>query len=493
MVRNVSVNDICFYKNDFPVDVEIEANRIPKGEYSVELWSGDKVIQKQKLVYNDDSQQFHSVKFLVNAASIGFVPYEVRIQELDGESSFENNKRQFFIEVIDSRSEVLILSDGPHPDLKAIRQMLDQDENLEIKSELISEWEGSLNDVSLLILRLNGKEDVTTLIRETRSKKIPTLYLLGTQLRSSDLSGLGLSINYPSGNSLDEAQVYLEDGFSLFEISDGLRQDFSKWPPLKVRFGKVSVSGGSTMLKQKIGPVLKSDHVLSFVNKNGLKQGVLVGEGIWRWRLDDYRRNGNNDKFKELINGMMQYLLVKQNKYPLRVKLPKRFTTQNDVMINAEFYNEALEQITDPEIDLTLINEEDKDVNFTFSRSGKGYLLNMRALSAGRYKWKAQTEWNSKKYEKSGSFVVQDVSLEKLATRADHSILETISMNSGGKFFQLANYRAMIQDLQKRDDVNVVSYEESSFAELIEYLWICFLIVLLFGTEWFIRKYEGGY
>lgn len=493
MIRNISVNEICFYKNDFPVDVEIEANRIPEGEYLIELWSGGKKIQSQKLNYTNARQQFYTVKFLVNAASIGFVPYEVRIQEVNGESSLQNNRRKFYVEVIDSRSKVVLLADGPHPDIKAIHQMLELDENLEIESHLTSEWEGNLSDASLLILRINGRNDLSGIVREARSKKIPTFYMFGAQLSNRDIASFQLNLNYPSGNSLDEVQVYQEDGFSLFQISEGLRTDLSKWPPLKVRFGKASVAGSSVFLKQKIGPVLKADHVLSFTNKNGRKEAFLMGEGLWRWRLDDYRRNRNNDKFRELISGLTQYLLVKQNKYPLRVKLPKRFTTLNDVIINAEFYNEALEQITDPEIDLVLTDQNGREMNFTFSSIGAGYLLDMGKLNAGNYRWLATAEWNGKKYQKSGEFIVEDVSLEKLATKADHDILKTISMNSGGSFFKMDNYSALISDLKKREDINVISYEESSFSELIEYIWFCFLIALLFSLEWFIRKYEGGY
>lgn len=493
MIRNVSVNDICFYKNDFPVDVEIEANRIPAGDYTLELWSGDIKIQTQKLTYTNSRQQFQTVKFLVNASQIGFVPYEVRLQQLNGESSYSNNSRQFYVEVIDSRSKVLLLADGPHPDVKAIHQMLELDENLEVETALLSEWEGSLSDISLLILRINGQENMTQVIREAKSKKIPTLFMLGAQMSSRDISSLQLPVNYPSGNSLDEVQVYMEDGFSLFEVSDALRAELSKWPPLKVRFGKTSVPGTSVFLKQKIGPVLKTDHVLSFINRSGRKEAYLVGEGIWRWRLDDFRRNSNNDKFKELVSGVTQYLLVKQNKYPLRVKLPNRFTTQNEVILNAEFYNDALEQITDPDIDLVVIDNDGKEATFTFNRNGKGYLLNLGRLPSGKYKWQASTEWNAKKYEKSGEFIIEDVSLEKLATKADHDLLKTVSLASGGKFFELKDYPQLISDIKKREDVNVVSYEESSFSELIEYLWLCLLIIVLFAAEWFIRKYDGVY
>ncbi|MFZ9028210.1 MAG: hypothetical protein ACO2Z9_04300, partial [Crocinitomicaceae bacterium] len=156
LIRNVSANEIAFFRNDFPVDVEIEANKIPTGDYTLELWSNDKKLGTQQITYDASKQQFHTAKFVVNASRIGFVPYEVRLQLVDGESSTVNNSRKFYVEVIDSRSKVLMLASGPHPDIKAIRQMLDQDENVEVESKLLSDWEGSLNDVSLLVIRSTG-------------------------------------------------------------------------------------------------------------------------------------------------------------------------------------------------------------------------------------------------------------------------------------------------------------------------------------------------
>ena len=64
LIRNVSANEIAFFKNDFPVDVEIEANKIPAGEYTVELWSNDKKLGSQQITYDASKQQFHTAKFV---------------------------------------------------------------------------------------------------------------------------------------------------------------------------------------------------------------------------------------------------------------------------------------------------------------------------------------------------------------------------------------------------------------------------------------------
>lgn len=493
LIRNVSANDIAFYKNEFPVEIDVEANLIPAGDYKISVQKEGKVVKEQMLKYKGEAVEFHHVSFILEATDLGFVNYEVILENIDGESTFVNNRRSFFIEVIDSRSKVLLLSDAPHPDLTAIKQMISDNQNMEVESALIDSWEGDLKEYSLLILQLSGKKDVKAIIAKSKTLKLPVWYLLTSQFDKSDADQLRLDIQYPSGRSEDEVQVYLKQGFQLFEISDDLKSRIAKWPPLKVRFGKVNVTGAQVLLGQRIGPVQKPDPVLVFRDRNQQKSAILLGEGVWRWRIDEYAKTGDHNAFKELIEKTVQYLLVKQNKDPFRIKLPKRLNVQEEIIINAEFYNASMEQITTPEIDFELTDPSGKQNKFVFAKEGNGYVLSIGKLKEGKYSWTGRTSYNGKNYERSGEFVVQDVSIEKLATRADHATLKLISERTGGAFHELSNAAKVINEIAQRKDIKTITYKESSFIDLIDKLWLFILIIALLATEWFIRKYQGGY
>jgi hypothetical protein len=41
---------------------------------------------------------------------------------------------------------------------------------------------------------------------------------------------------------------------------------------------------------------------------NNRKIAVLIGEGIWRWRLNEFADTGNTVAFDELFSKLVQYL-----------------------------------------------------------------------------------------------------------------------------------------------------------------------------------------
>ena len=54
------------------------------------------------------------------------------VQKIAGEFTYQNNTRTVYIEVIDSRSKILLYSHAPHPDIAALQQALAGNENYEV-------------------------------------------------------------------------------------------------------------------------------------------------------------------------------------------------------------------------------------------------------------------------------------------------------------------------------------------------------------------------
>jgi hypothetical protein len=207
----------------------------------------------------------------------------------------------------------------------------------------------------------------------------------------------------------------------------------------------------------------------------------------------EFARTNGNKGFNELIQKSVQYLVVKKNTDALRVNLPRRFNVNDDVIINAEFYNSSLERITDPTISFVLTDENGDKVDYSFGKGELDYRLSLGKLPVGKYDWRAKTTFNGKSYEKSGSFVVNDISLENLETSANHNLLQQIAENSNGKFYTLKNINRMLDDIDKRTDIVTVTSDESTFKDIIDYKWLFFLIIVLLGLEWFLRRRVGAY
>lgn len=493
LIRNVSANDIAFYKNQFPIEVDIEASKMGNSQATVDLYQGSEKIATQEILYNGEFLDFKHISFVVDANAVGFVNYTIKIQPLEGESSLENNSRSVYVEVIDSRSKILMLSQAPHPDVSAIKQVLDKDQNSEVTSQLISDWDGQLKDVELLVWHGAGLSSNAALVNEIQKQNVAVWYIIPTGSQRNRVAELGLGVNVPADRRTDDVQGYTNTGFQLFELSDKVDQMLEKAPPVSVKFGAAQIEGASSLISQRIGPVKKSDPIFVIGKNSKSKYAVFLGEGLWRWRLSEYARTRKHEGFDEVVQKTTQYLVIKRNNDPFRVNLPKRFNTNGDVIIQAEFYNDAFEPIVDPDIQFELKNDDNRVLPYVFAKNTKDYILELGKLRSGKYEWNASTKHNGKSYEKSGAFIVEDISLEALATNADHNLLKLISDQSSGEFYNLTEMNKLLKDIGNRDDIVHVAYDETDYSNLIDWKWIFALVALFLSMEWLLRRYFGTY
>jgi hypothetical protein len=494
-VKNVATNDITFLGNKFPVEVDLEGIKMGKGTATVSILRDGKQLTSQQVNYVDGVRDFQHASFLLDADRIGFQTYSVVISKAGNEYNYANNSRTFYVEVIDSRSKVLILAGAPHPDIAAWREVLELDENLEVESILLKDWKKDLTKTDLVIWHEPGIGFDASVQQLLEDKKIPVLYTVGPNTSASVIQKLTIGISATSANGqTDDVQGGINTGFQQFEISDALKNMIESGPPLKSKFGEIKTSGGIEVLaNQRLGSIRKTDPLIFFTKSGQIKVGVIYGEGIWRWKMNEYVRTGAQEGFTEFVNKIAQYLLVKQNTSRLRVNFPKRFTKDEDVIVNANYYNQSLEPVSDAEIRLEVRNEKGKLSKVSFGVAGKQYVASLGKLPPGIYTWKAVATRNGQAEVKSGVFVVEDMELEDLDTYADHQLLRQIAKSTGGKFFELKNANDVLKAIQGRDDITTVSYRDATFKDLADLKWLFFLLLMCLALEWFLRRWFGAY
>jgi hypothetical protein len=494
LIRNITVNDIAFLKNDFPVEVDLESFKIGARSVNVSIFQNGQKVGNQVVQYKNGKRDFQQANFVLNATKAGFQTYTVKLEAIDNEYTLKNNTRTFYIEVIDARSKVLILAGAPHPDIAALKEVLDANENIEAESVLLKDWNKSLDKVNLVIWHEPGVNFDQSTLDAIQAKKIPLFFVVGPNTTNGVLSKLNLGLAAAAGNQTDDNQAFLNPSFSSFEIDDKVADALTYYPPLKSKFGSLKMNGNAEiLLYQRIGQIRKKEPLLFFLQQNNLRSGVLYGEGLWRWKLNDFVRSGNHDAFKELWSKVFNYLLVKQQGAGLRVEFQKRFTIDEDVIVNASFYNASLEPITKPLIDMKVTDEKGKVYRSQFGVFGSSYKLSLGKLKAGKYNWSAKASYDGKSYSKQGYFVVEDIQIEKSETTANHGVMKQLAKQSNGKFYQLNQYESLLSDIDKREDIANVQYEETAFNDLMDYFSIFLLLFLLLAGEWFLRRYLGSY
>jgi hypothetical protein len=347
----------------------------------------------------------------------------------------------------------------------------------------------------ILLYQLPSVNATSKLVSEAVNSDIPLLFIVGNQTHIRNFNSLqtGLMIN-PLGNRFNEPQPVLDDHFPLFTLSDAAKNYLSRFPALQSPFGSYRASASAIpLLYQLIGTVKTKDPLMVFSQIGSKKTAVLAGEGLWRWRLQDYLDHGNHDIFNELIDKTIQYLAVKQNKSQFRIVSKGTFPENQALEMEAEVYNESYELINSPEVNLEIQNEKGRKFPFSFSKTSNAYRLNAGLFPAGEYTYLAKTKLGEKVFTQKGSFSITTLMLEAGNTTADHQLLYSLATKHNGELVYPAQMNGLAAKIAARDDIRPVIYNPKKLVDLVELKTVFFLLLILLSAEWFMRKRNGAY
>jgi hypothetical protein len=424
--------------------------------------------------------------------------YVIVLDPLEGELSQANNRKEIFVEVIDSRSKVLILSASPHPDIAALREAITSNVNYEVEESLLGDFTGDIGKYSLVILHQlpSVNEPADALLRSIDEKKVPALFILGTQ---SDLNRFnqwksGLKIVSPGKMAYDESVPIQNPGFTAFSLTDATKAWLTDLPPLISPLGTYQVDNASrVLLNQRLGSVETSRPMILFNETLDGRTGVIAGEGIWKWRIYNFAKTKDHVAFNELINKTVQFLSLKDQKKNFRIYNKSNYRENEPVIFDAEVYNESYELTNEAEAGITIRNEDGKEFPFVFNKAGNAYHLDAGTFPPGNYSYQAKVTLGSNIYSDAGQFSVSAIDLEALNTVADHHLLYQLAVETGGKMFYPKDMDLMADNIMARDDIRPVTYTRKKYEDLLNKGWVVALILGLLTLEWFMRKRAGSY
>ena len=496
-IAETAANRIAFLGNSFPIEAVIEADKLEGSSARFSISHKGEVLFSEIVDYSREGFST-TIRAILEAKEPGLQRYSLNLQYLDEESTEVNNATSVFVDVLDDRQEVLILGNSPHPDLKSLREAIVSNDNYKVEVALVSEFDGELSDFDLVVLHqlpsvTAAGRNVERLLKDS---DVPVFAIVGQQTALNGLTSLGLGVSFMGrSNSTNDVKGFLNADFTLFKNGDGINSLVQEAPPLQVPFGQWSWSPSSeVLLYQKVGRISTEDALLIVNTNNDRKSAVLLGEGLWRWRLTDYAINENHAIFDAFISSLVQYLAVKEDKRLFRVYGPEMAMENEALVFKAELYNPSYEAINDVDVELIIRSEDGTEFPYFFSRTPEAYRLDIESFPAGNYTYEAFIDNGGERQRDAGSFGVKPFALEGARLQADHQTLNLLSENSGGELFYPENVGGLIQQLNEgQNQLKPVSYSNEIFNTILNFRWIFFILLILLSAEWFIRKYLGGY
>lgn len=496
-IGNVAHNKLAYLGNDFPVEVVVNADYLKDEEVTVSIQRNGEEIATQNKTISADNDVI-TLSFKIEADKAGKQLYTVKVKPLEEEFTLLNNEQEVFIEVLNNKQEILIVTAAPHPDIAAIKYAIEKNINYKVTVMPIGDYAGGIDEYNLAILHqvpsVNGGEQ--KLLNDISKEKTPVLYFTGGQSNYAAFNQLKSGLTLVGANGSTDAKPSLNTGFSNFTVEEGIKQLLPNLPPMQIPFASdyQITNSVNVLFYQKIGNTSTQFPLIGFNPKGEQKTGFVLGEGIWRWKFQDYIKNNNNVEFESLISKMVQYLAVKEDKSKFRVYAESEYLENEKVIFNAELYNDIYELVNEAEVNLIITSADGKEFpTKTFSKAGQSYRLDAGLFAPGKYAYKAITSYDGDTFEVEGEFVVKALKVEYLNTVADHQLLYSLSEMTGGKMYQKDDFDKMVEDIKKNNKIASISYVNQELTDVIKWGWILVLLLALLSIEWFLRKRYGAY
>ena len=496
ILKNALHNDLIYLNDQFSVQIDITGHNVlgQKSELNTYKWNGNKKTLVNSVIFESSQNDlFLTKEIILKAEEPGTQKFSFELKPIEGEFSIINNQREIFIDVLDSRKKIALIAHSPHPDIHALKQSISYSGNYSFNvffAKDLSKFNSKDFDLLILHQLPSASYPIAKILEEKDKSK---LIIIGQSTSLKDLNKIqNLLIVNPGNGNPNEVQVSLNKNFNLFGVEEEWTKLIPIYPPILSPFASYSVKNSAKIWwTQNIGKVETDYPLLVFEENNTSKTGILLGEGIWKWRLFDYLQNQNHEIFDGIFSKIIQYITQKEDKRRLRVVTESPIIDENQaIILDAFLYNKNFELINTPKIELQIIDQNGKKFQFDFLPNAKNsYQLNAGILPPGNYEWLAKTTDGGENLTHIGKFSIKEIQLEQNESTANYILLRQLSEETGGEFISAER----IFEIPPKIDSKPVFYQNTERKPGISIQWIFAFLILTLSAEWFLRRIIGTY
>ncbi len=485
-VKQINVNDNSLINNKFPVEVFVNYQGNNNVSKNLSIYNKDKRLYSRKIDFSDSKNVFSETIYLT-AEKKGNQFYSVRIENLKNEQNTINNKKSFSINVVEEKTNILVLTSIIHPDLGMLKKSIESDEQRKVSISKIDEYSGNASDYQLIIL-YQPDNSFKGILDEIKSKKSNHFIISGL---STDWKFLNLSQELFSKDAIFSQEEYLPIFNSNYDSYLSYDIGFSNFSPIADKYGEINFSiPYNTLLFQKIGNVYTKRPLLATFEKENQKGAVLFGENIWKWRMEGFKLSKSFELFDSFIANLVQYLSSNIKNKRLLFNVDPIFYSSQTIQVSASYLDKNFSFDSRAKLWLTVTNNDGaliKRVPFTLQNNK--FLAEISSIPPNEYKFSITVE--NQDVSANGSFVVLPFEIEQQISQSNDKTLKTMAINTEGKMFYENQESELISQLLDDNRFKSIQKVVIKNSPLIDWKWVLGFIVFVFSLEWFTRKYFG--
>ena len=485
-IGQVNVNRYAYLKNKFPVEIITNYSGIEPTTGSLNIRLGNSIVFAKKIEFNANKTS-EIVKANLNASNIGIKNYKVEIAPLENEKNKVNNYKNFAIEIIDQKTNIALVTENLHPDLGVLKKAIESNEQRSVSILKPKEFIFQSIDFNLVIL-FSPNNRFNSVYEKILNQKLNTFTIAGSSTDWNFVNDSQSLFKQEVTNQSEDYQPELNPNFGVF-IVDNIT--FIDYPPLESDFGNTTfLVPQETILYKTINGINTEESLLSTFEINNQKHALLNGEGIWRWRAQCYLNTDSFEGFDNFIGKFVQYL--SSNKKRQRLSLDyKSFYNQNEnIIVNAQFFNKNYEFDTNSNLQITYVNEE-TNVSKTLPLllNNTSYRIDLSGIEPGDYNFSIKS--NDEPISSSGNFTILAYNVEQQFLNADVIKLQSVATSTNAKSYFIDEYNTIISELVSDERYATIQKSKRNRIPIIDWKYLLSLIALALSLEWCIRKYNG--
>ena len=485
-IQKINNNKYTYLNNKFPVEIICSYVGNKTVSSNLIISSENNIIHKEQINFSSDNNS-KIITPLIKSSKVGRQSYKVYLKPIQNEKNKINNFKKFSIETIDQFSKVAIISTMSHPDIGALKTSIETNKQRSVEVFSPNEYISSKNVYSVVILyQPNIKfKRVFDLIQKMNNN---TLIVGGTSTDWTFLNEIQSDFFLEISRKEELVKGQINTDFTSFDIS---AYNFKSYPPLNTKFGEISINSKfETLLNKYRDDKFISDPLWFTFENNESRNSVILGEDLWKWRMQSFIQESNFITFDSFISKTIQYLDDKKQNNRLVIDYKSIYDGKQDLLITAQYYNKNYELDLNAEISVKFKNNITGDlIEVPMNINTYFYEIDLNILESGSYSFEVNV--NNEMHNKSGIIEILEFNIEEQLVNVNIDDLKQLSVDTGGKLFSSSQVNELIKQLISDIRFKSIQKTTKKSVHLLDITLVLFLLFTSISLEWFIRKYNG--
>ncbi|CAN5621744.1 hypothetical protein BH10BAC5_BH10BAC5_02830 [soil metagenome] len=499
--KDILVNDIYYNRTSFvesrtQIKVQIRSYGY-SGTAEVSLFRENNLVEKKRITL-DPAQINYEIEFFVTSQKEGFVKYRSEVSEQIGEITEKNNFKEFVIEYLDNKFNVVFIAGGPSSDVAFIKEEISSISN--IKSEFYTQKNsnefyegGNINfekkDAIVLIGYPTGISNPNLINNIKDNLNIGTSSLIFVESRNVDyekLKQFGSFLPFETGLVSNTEEETGLNGVS--KSNEYFNIDLSPLTSFSNIFRNRSIINASSNSSSYI--LSKSGMPALIINSSGTSgSAAFLFHGLYKWKLNpsaNYKKNF----FGELFLNTLKSVSKKNSQKDVEIFIDRNRLNYNELKLTAKLNGTV--PVNDPKVNASIRLNDMAPENVTMNRVSANQFVYIKEINSDVSDIRVYAEITGAQKNYSDSLrIVTDNNYEFRETAASRSQLNELSANSGGMDMTgktADEVSRIINDQSQKTGLNERPAEYYKRSELKFNAWYLSFMLLFLFIEWIIRK-----